>query len=170
MKLIAQFKDILSDFNGNSILSLSVSNYAHKSLINSLKKDINYSVEIKEVKNKRTLQQNSYLWALIREIDIEINGKPTDEMDIYIMALERANAKCEYITCYKEAENLLKENFRAVQFVQKCDLNGHEANMYKVYIGSSKMDTKEMGLLIDTVLDIAQEVGIETAYWYEVLK
>lgn len=42
--------------------------------------------------------------------------------------------------------------------------------MYKVFIGSSKMNVKEMNLLIDTVLDIATEVGIETDYWREVLK
>lgn len=170
MKVIAKFKDILQDFNGNAIASFIIENFTHKNMLQGLDPSKEYSLEIKEVKNKRTLAQNRYMWALLHEIDIAINGRATDEMDVYVLCLERANAKFEYIACLPEAEQALKENFRAVKFIKKVDLNGKEGNMYKVFIGSSKMDTKEMTVLIDTVLDIAEQVGIETDYWKEVLK
>ena len=99
-----------------------------------------------------------------------MNGRPTDEYEIYVMCLERANAKFDYIGALPEAEQALKENFRAVKYIKPIDLNGKQGNMYKVFIGSSKMDTKEMNILIDTVLDVAQEVGIETDYWKGMLK
>lgn len=85
------------------------------------------------------------------------------------MALEKANAKYDYIACLPEAERMLKENFRAVKFIKKVDLNGKEGNAYKCFIGSSKMDTKEMSLLIDTIFDIAEAVSVDTTY-YDVLK
>ena len=42
--------------------------------------------------------------------------------------------------------------------------------VFKCYYGSSKMDTKEMTLLIDTILDMAEEAGVETVYYKELLK
>ena len=62
---------------------------------------------------------------------------------------------------------MLKEQFRAVQFVRVYDDEGR--NEYKCFYGSSKMDTKEMSDLIDAVLDMAADEGINTAYWEGVL-
>ena len=43
-----------------------------------------------------------------------------------------------------------------------------ECNIYKVYIGSSKMNTKEMTELLDITLQICGELGIPTEmYDYE---
>lgn len=170
MKLIGHYDRVFKDYDGNSIVSFMVPNVRHQHLLKDLDPEKTYSIEVKEVKKKRSIQQNKYMWALINEIDIAINGRPCDDWAIYLMALERAGAKCDYIAALPETEQALKQNFRAIKFIKKVDLNGKEGNMYKVYIGSSKMDTKEMNLLIDTILDIAQEVGIETDYWREVLK
>lgn len=172
MKIIATFKELLRDFSGEAVVSLKVSNIRHQLLLKELDPSKTYSVEIKEIKSKRSSRQNRYMWALLREIDIKLNGKPTEEGDweIYILCLEKAGAKCDYIAALPETERALKENFRAVKFIKKVDLNGKEGNMYKVYIGSSKMNTKEMNVLIDAVLDVANEVGVETDYWKEMLK
>lgn len=170
MKITAEFKDILKNSKGNSILQLEVINFVYQNMIQKLEENKMYSVEIKEIKSKRSLEQNRYLWALLHEIDIAMNGKPTDEMEIYVMCLERANAKYDYIGCLPEAEDTLRQNFRAIKFIKKIDLNGKEGNMYKVFIGSSKMNVQEMSQLIDTVLDVAFECGIETNYWKDVLK
>ena len=172
MRVIGKFNDILQDFQGNAIASFKILNFIHKEMLNELEKDKEYSIEIKEIKNKRTLQQNRFLWLLMHEIDVAINGKPTDEMSVYITCLERANAKCDYIGALEETEPMLKENFRAIKKIKEIDLNGKKGYMYKVFLGSSKMDTKEMNLLIETVLDVAEEVGVTHLddYWREVLK
>lgn len=39
--------------------------------------------------------------------------------------------------------------------------NGRIFNSYRVFIGSSQMNTKEMKQLLETVLDMASEVGVE---------
>lgn len=170
MKIIVNFRDILKDYDGNGVVQFVVNNIRHAEMLKGLDKSKEYSLEIKEVKSKRTIQQNRYMWLLLHEIDVAMNGKSTDEMDAYIMCLELANAKFDYIGCLPEAEQALKENFRAVKFIKKIDLNGKEGNMYKVFIGSSKMDVKEMNLLIDTILDVAEQLGIETDYWKRMLR
>lgn len=170
MKIIASFENLLRDFDGNGIASFCIKNFTHKNMIQGLECGKEYAIEIKEIKSKRSLQQNKYLWALLHEIDVAMNGKPTDEYEIYCMCLERANAKFDYIGCLPEAEQALKENFRAVKYIKDIDLNGKQGRMYKVFIGSSKMNVKEMNILIDAVLDVAEKVGVETDYWKEVLK
>lgn len=170
MKLIGTHDRTIRDYDGNAIVSFTVPNIRHQNMLKELDPEKTYSIEVKEVKKKRSIEQNKYMWALINEIDIKINGRPCDDWEIYIMALERAGAKCEYIAALPETEQALKANFRAIKFIKDVDLNGKPGRMYKVFIGSSKMDTKEMTLLIDTILDIAEEVGIETDYWKEVLK
>ena len=167
MRIIAKLKEVLTDSKDNALLTLKIDNFIYKKMVKELDQDKTYSVEIKEVKSKRSIEQNKLMWELLHEIDIAVNGKPTDEYEFYCMALERANAKFEYIGCTPEAEGMLKEQFRAVRYVSTLE-NG--MNLYKVYIGSSKMNTKEMSLLIDTILDIASEIGIEVGYWQNVLQ
>lgn len=170
MKITGTLRDTFRT-NDGGVLTLNITNYRHIEMLKELQAETLYSIEIKEAKSKRSLQQNAYLWALLSEIDKTVNGeRSNDEWSIYIEALERAGAKCEYIGALPETERLLKENFRAIKFIKKIDLNGVDGNMYKVFFGSSKMDKTEMGELIDTVLDMAEEVGIETNYWSEILK
>lgn len=169
MKIIAEVKDLLSDIDGNSIISFTVKNFMFKNFLKSLDRNKTYSIEIKEAKNKRSLAQNRYMWKLLHEIDVAINGRPTDEWEVYINALERANVKFEYIACMPEAERAIKEQFRAVKYSHSMEYKNRKYNVYKCFIGSSKMDTKEMGLLIDTILDMASEAGLDIVYWREVL-
>lgn len=170
MKLIGHYDRTFRDYDGNAVISFVVPNIRHQNLAKELDPEKTYSLEIKEVKKKRSIEQNKYMWALINEIDIAINGRPCDDWAIYIMALERAGAKCDYIAALPETEPALKANFRAIKYIKDIDLNGKPGRMYKVFIGSSKMNVKEMNLLIDTVLDIAEEVGIETDYYRSLLK
>lgn len=170
MKIIGTLRDTFKTQDGG-IITFTIPNYRHLEMLKELQAETLYSIEIKEAKSKRSLQQNAYLWALLSEIDKTVNGeRSNDEWSIYIEALERAGAKCEYIGALPETEQLLKDNFRAIKFIKKIDLNGKDGNMYKVFLGSSKMDSKEMGLLIDTVLDMAEEIGIETEYYTTLLK
>ena len=130
-----------------------------------LDKDKMYLCEVKEPKSKRSIEQNKMLWSLIHAIAKETHQ---DDMDVYCGCLERADALSDYvITAYDMADDLRK-CFRGVRFVRKQEVNGKECNIYKVYIGSSKMDTKEMTELLDITLQICAELGIQTeVYDYE---
>ena len=132
-----------------------------------------YEVTMKEYKHKRSLEQNSYMWALIGEIDKKLNGgRPNEPIDVYIHCLQRANAKYDFIYLVHEAVDEMKKKFRAMEYIGKVKVNGVVLENWKIYYGSSTMNTKEMSNLIDCVLDYASEVGIEDLenYWKELLK
>jgi hypothetical protein len=124
-----------------------------------------YIVEIKEPKSKRSLEQNKMLWQLIHSI---AKKQHQDDMEVYCALLERADALSDYIITAYDMEDDLRKCFRGVRFIRKQDVNGKECNIYKVYIGSSKMDTKEMTELLDITLQMCAELGIPTEmYDYE---
>lgn len=133
-----------------------------------------YSIEIKEIKRKRSLDQNRYFWKLLDEIDTAINGRPYDSWQVYLDCLERANIKYEIVFIPKDISNDSKremlENYRATKYMLDADCEGITVEMYRCYIGQSKMNTKEMSLLIDTALDMAAEAGVPIDYWEGVLK
>ena len=97
MKIIGKIKDILQDMRGNAQVTFTIGNVLHQEMLKELSPDKEYSIEIKEIKSKRSIEQNRFLWLLMHEIDKVMNGKASDEMGVYIMCLERANAKFDYI-------------------------------------------------------------------------
>lgn len=142
-------------------------NYKH--LIQDLEKTELYSITISKAKDKRTEQQNKYMWALIGEIDKARNGdRSNDDYDIYIEALVRAGAKYTHLLVEPQAEPMLRESFRAIQLARKIQVGGKRFNDYKCFYGSSKMDKKEMHDLIETILDMASECGLDILYWKDV--
>ena len=134
-----------------------------ENLFNDLDLEINkeYIFEIREVRSKRTIQQNKYMWALIHEIAHHENMNQS-EVEVYTLALEEANAKYIYLLGTPEAEDELRKNFRAVRVVRPTMENGKEFIVYKCFIGTSKMDTKEMKKVLDIIVAWADELGIET--------
>lgn len=154
--------------NGDVELTLTVDGYYNKRKAKELYgqlQDKEITAILKEFKSSRSIEQNDMLWGIITQISDKVNGSHREEdlINIYSTLLQRANIKREYIRTLPQAENILKESFRAVIEVpnsRKIE-NGKETVGYWVYYGSSKFDTKEMTELIDTSLDLATEVGIE---------
>ncbi len=139
-----------------------------KEIINELLKldmDKFYICEIKEPKSKRSLEQNKLLWKLIHRIAKETYQ---DDMDVYCGVLERADALSDYVITAVDMEEALRKSFRGVKFIRMQEVNGKECFVYKVYLGSSKMGTKEMNELIEITMQVCSEYGIDTREeWYE---
>ena len=124
-----------------------------------LEQDNTKFFEIKEKKTTRSLQQNKLLWELIHKIAKKQNQ---DDMEVYCALLERADALSDYIITATEMEDALRKTFRGVKFIRKQVVNDKECNIYKVYIGSSKMNTKEMTELLDITIQLCSELQIPT--------
>lgn len=123
-----------------------------------------YLIELKEPRSKRTLEQNKLLWLLVHKIAKETFN---DDNDVYCGVLEKADALSDYVITATDMEQALRKSFRGVKFVRMQEVNGKECYVYKVYIGSSKMDTKEMNELIDITMQVCGELGIDTREeWY----
>ena len=82
------------------------------------------------------------MWALIHKIASH-ESQNMNEVEIYSLALEQANAKYIYVKALPEAEDILRKSFRAVRVVRPDEENGREFIIYKCFVGSSKLDTKE---------------------------
>ena len=146
MKTAGKIKDIITD-----LLKLDM--------------DKTYICEIKEPKSKRSLEQNKLLWKLIHRIAKETYQ---DDMTVYCAVLERADALSDYVITAVDMEEALRKSFRGVQFIRMQEVNGKECFVYKVYLGSSKMNTAEMNELIEITMQVCSEFNIDTREeWYE---
>lgn len=131
----------------------------------------NYELDIKQHRNNRTLAQNRYLWELIGQIAMKENGNKSDTEEIYMQLLESAGAKCEFFEIAEEAVNRFAQlaDIKFLRIVQRRFRNGTHTVMCKCFYGSSKMDTKEMGILIDKTIERAEFDGIDTDTWRKLL-
>ena len=146
MKTAGKIKDIVAD-----LLKLDMDKF--------------YICEIKEPKSKRSLEQNKLLWSLIHRIAKETYQ---DDMDVYCAVLERADALSDYVITAGDIETTLRKSFRGVKFIRMQEVNGRDCYVYKVYLGSSKMNTSEMTELIEITMQVANELVIDTREeWYE---
>lgn len=127
--------------------------------ISELDRKKTYCCEIKEPKSKRSVQQNKMLWELIHLIAKKQNQ---EDMEVYCTLLERADAKSDYILARPETEDGLRKTFRGVKFIRHQEVNKTIFNVYKVYIGSSKMTTKEMTELLEITIQLCSELRIPT--------
>lgn len=112
--------------------------------------------EIKEHKQKRSLSQNSYAWVLINEL---ANKMRLSKEEVYIGLLE------DYSQCLMiPVEKGKKPNgfFKYYKYIATTNINGKEADYYKVFKGSSEFDTEEMSIFLDGVIQECKQLGIET--------
>ena len=154
-----------SIFRSNDRQVLVLENQTYFDL--ELQEDKEYEIEIKEWKSSRTKSQNSYMWVLIHELS---KYWKEDDIDIYCKALQDTGAKYEDLVGTEEIEKSLRKSFRAVKIIRPFLQNGKKFYVYRCYLGSSKFNREEMGLLIDKIIEWASECGINTDYYVEMMK
>ena len=126
-------------------------------------------VEVKKHTNKRTLQQNAMMWAVISKISDHINGERSQaSLDkIYSEILTQANVRRELVAVLPKTLQALKRTFRAVittgQTITTTNKEtGKESELLTawVYEGSSRYDTKEMTELLDYAIEYARKANV----------
>lgn len=133
-------------------------------------KDKKLTVEIKQYREKRSLDANAYYWQLLTQLADALNiSKPAahnrmlrqygqlmiiDEQAVYTVLPDTAEAE----KAINAAETYhLKPTSQVKQ--------GKGGKMYRTYMmlrGSSDYDTKEMSVLINGLVEECKEQGIET--------
>ena len=112
--------------------------------------------DIKEHKEKRSLNANNYAWKLITEI---ANVLRKSKEEVYLEML-KSYGQCEMISIVSSID--VKGYFKYYEEAGRSFLNGKEFTHYKIYKGSSDFNTKEMSILIDGIVQEAKQLGIET--------
>ena len=132
-----------------------------------IEKDKDHKIEIKEIKSKKTLQQNNKIWALITDIAKTQDIIPNVDR-IYLQLLEMAKIKTIYIETIEEAKKTLQQGFRVViERDKRTSAKGVETVVYECGWGLSKFNTEEASRFIDCLLEYANQCGVDVDNSYE---
>jgi len=112
--------------------------------------------EVKEHKNKRSLDANAYYWVLVNKIASELNQSKDfvhrsmlkQYGETYSLLLP-AEYNITGLIKYYEEESTIKKGDKLFK-------------SYKAYLPSSEMDSKQMSVLIDGIVSEAKSMDIET--------
>jgi hypothetical protein len=116
------------------------------------------SVEIKEYRQKRSLDSNAYMWVLLAKLATVLN---TDKDSLYIEMLDRYGV-FTHIVVKPEMVDRVKAEWRTVRELGEVTINGKAGVQLMCFFGSSTYNTAEMAKLIDGVVSECKEVGVET--------
>lgn len=112
--------------------------------------------ELKEYKEKRSLNANNYYWNLVTELG---NVLKMDKEDLHFLLLQKYG-QSEMISVVADVD--MKNYLKYYAEAGESNLNGKTFKHYKVYKGSSEMDKKEMSILINGLVEECHIQGIET--------
>jgi hypothetical protein len=112
--------------------------------------------DLKEHKEKRSLDANGMLWACLQEIAEAVNS---DKWTIYLQMLKRYG-KYDYVIVKEKAVEAMKRQWREIEEVGEIDVHGQKAVQLLCYYGSSTYNRKEFSVLLDGVISEMKEVGL----------
>nr|DAH96714.1 MAG TPA: NinB protein [Caudoviricetes sp.] len=110
--------------------------------------------EIKERKRKRTLTQNAYYWAMLNQLG-KVLRIPTSVLHSMML---KENAPYEVVSVRSNID--VSGYFRYYEEIGSGFAGGHEFTHYRVYKGSSHMDSSEFSRLIDGAREECEAQGI----------
>ena len=112
--------------------------------------------EVREHKQKRSLTQNAYFWVLVNEI-ANVTRQSKDYIHLQMLKEYGQNQVIS-----------VQSNIDISKFVKYFEeighgrANGKDFTHYRVFEGSSEMDSREMAILLDGVVQEAEQLGIPT--------
>lgn len=124
--------------------------------------DRNTVFEVKEHKEKRSLNANAYLWVLVGKIADRLRASKDE---IYLKCL-KLYGQSEIVSVLSAID--VRGFFKYYEPIGTGHVDGREFTHYRIYKGSSEYDTREMSVLIDGVISEAKELDIETLPPHEI--
>ena len=126
-------------------------------------KDRLYDMEVKEHRNKRSLDANAYCWVLINKL-ADVMRMPPNE--VYRQAIQDISGNSEVIPIKDEAVEQFKLAWTHNGIGWLCrDMGKSKIPGYRnlmVYYGSSVYNAKQMSDLIDHLVQDCKALDIET--------
>ena len=165
-RLVSKFFRWSADQSGQW---LSIRTPAAREIIESLDPNKVYSVEIKEKKKKRSLDQNALYWVVLTQVARKLgisNPRCHNLMLRRYGVPERYGDQAVYVVL-PDTDEASEKAAEAETYHLKPTSQvkaGKDGNNYRTYLllrGSSTYDSSEMSRLVNGVLDEAKELGIE---------
>ena len=120
-------------------------------------------IDIRPVKNKRTLDQNRLMWALLNKLAQALSGGTPGGVtaaQCYLDLLGEFGAEVETWRVPVKALPALRNTYRVVQKVELLD-NGY--CMARLGLGSSSFDRQQMHDFLERIFDRLSEAGVDDA-------
>lgn len=165
---------LVTDEQGNAELVLSL----YKSNLPKIKQDLAklkqrlekgkmFDVEIKQHREKRSLDANAYMWVLLDKMAEKL---PESKDELYEKMLVEYGV-FETVSLKKEAvEAFMKQWAGPVKRLGSGFVKGKEFVHLRICFGSSSYDTKQMSRLLEGIVRECQDLGIETKTPAELLE
>ena len=129
-----------------------------------------YTAEIKKHRKKRSKNANDYLWELLTQMSQALASSHlyVSKEEIYRKHIKIAG-RCDYVAVPERAVDSLIKGWdekgigwfaEVVDFIPGKEIDG--CKKVCLYYGSSTYDTAEMSRLLGSVIQEAQDMGIET--------
>lgn len=127
------------------------------------KKPITYDLEIKQHREKRSLDANAYCWTLIGKLAKELRVSP---LEVYREAVRGVGGNYEILPVRADAAEKFRQTWQSQGLAWMCDDMGASKipgyRNLRCYYGSSSYDTTQMSQLIDNIVQDCKALGIET--------
>lgn len=115
-------------------------------------------ITVRKWTEKRSLDANAYLWALITKI---ANAIRESKEDVYFDAL-KAYGQGGAVSVEERYVEDFERTWKYHERLGDTQLNGKTFVHFRFWVGSSEYNTEEMSILIDGVVREAKNLGIET--------
>ena len=132
-------------------------------------KDGLVDVDIRQHYRRRSRDANKYAWVLMDQIADALSvvrQRPFRAVDVYREAIREIPGVSEIVTVQDRAVGKLRAGWahNGIGWQSQILGPGTEAGYTDVvlFYGSSSFDTRQMGMLIDFLIDEARELGIPT--------
>lgn len=124
-------------------------------------KEHDVSIEVKRWRKKRSLDANAYAWVLIDKI-AQATGVPKTE--VYRQAIREIGGVSDIVAVPDNAVDKFREGWSKQGIGWQTEILDSKPGYKRivVYYGSSTYDTQQMAALIDSLVQEAQALGIET--------
>lgn len=158
--MIGQLKDLTINRDGSQNITVTVTGDFRASYDGLRGKTLD--IDIKAHRNRRSLDANAYCWVLVDKIAEAMHYK---KEEVYKNAIRDVPGVSEIICVQNKAVDRLREGWQAHGLGWQTDTLPSQikgCTNVILYYGSSTFDTKQMSALIDSLIQDAEGLGIET--------
>ena len=139
-------------------------------VVQTLDQGRKYDLEIKEHRERRSLDANAYCWVLLDKLAVELSkdGPTMSPEEVYRGLIPHVGGNSKILPIREDAIEAWRDIWSHGRTGWLCEDMGACANLpgyhnVRCYYGSSVYDTKQMRRLIELVVQECRQLDIETA-------
>lgn len=165
-QLTGTLDSVMLDLAGGTVSTLHVNERSMIQKALADLKDKKVSIEIKQYREKRSLNANAYAWQLMGQIaeKMDIGNDEVYHMMLSQYGTSEVDAEGNMVVFSLRSDIELHGDFWVHSApIGTGEVKGNTFTHYRMIKGSSEYDTKEMSRLVDGIVQEAQQLDIDTS-------